>query len=121
MSQRSARSWLWLAGVAVLALPGLAPAQHPLYTIPWEDKSQVLEYRSCGCADSCWVAELRAKKGRKLLARLRCDCEKLWVIPSGNSKEAEYRATCDGFDTERKLDLIAEELKKVLKAHKPAP
>ncbi|MFY2561154.1 hypothetical protein ACN469_26365 [Corallococcus terminator] len=121
MQQRSAVSWLGLVGVALLGLPGRAVAQHPLYTLPWENKSQVLEYRSCGCADSCWVAELRAKKGRKLLAKLRCDCEKLWVIPSPDAKETEYRATCEGFDTEQKLDLIAEELRRVVKARKPAP
>lgn len=124
MQQRSAVSWLGLLGVAFLVLPGRVVADHSLYTLPWENKSQVLEYRSCGCADSCWVAELRAKKGRKLLAGLRCDCTRLWVIPSPGAKEVEYRPTCEGFDVEGKLDRITEEMRRVVKApppDKPAP
>lgn len=120
MKQRSAVSWPGLVGFALLVLPGRVVADHSLYTLDWENKSQVLEYRSCGCADSCWVAELRAKKGRKLLAGLRCDCTRLWVIPSPGAKEVEHRPTCEGFDEVGKFERITEELRKVVKAHKPA-
>ena len=42
------------------------------YELPWRTRGEVLEYRSCGCADSCWVAEVRDTRTKALKGRLRC-------------------------------------------------
>ena len=39
------------------------------YPLEWRGRGEVLLYRSCGCADGCWVAELRAER-TKLLSQL---------------------------------------------------
>lgn len=65
-----------------------------VYPLPWPHKGQVLRYQSCGCADSCWVAEvldkrkisiknnsnlrMKSKDSKAIVARLGCDCERLY-------------------------------------------
>jgi len=45
--------------------------------LAWRHPGEVLVYRSCGCADACWVAEVRDRRTSAVQARLRCDCEVL--------------------------------------------
>ena len=45
--------------------------------LAWRHPGEVLVYRSCGCADACWVAEVRDRRTSAVKARLRCDCEVL--------------------------------------------
>jgi len=66
---------------------GNAKAQsgHP-YKLNWDVPSEELIYRSCGCADACWVAEVRSVRKMTVKATLRCDCEKLY-FSEGKSLE----------------------------------
>jgi hypothetical protein len=108
--------------LGALMPPLCAVAGAYVYTLPWENKAEVLTYRNCGCADSCWIAELRKKKGDTLLVKLRCDCEKLLVTSAEDTKkETVYRATCEGFDTEEKLARIAAEVKALQESRKQKP
>ena len=45
--------------------------------LAWKHPGETLVYRSCGCADACWVAEVRDRRTSAVKARLRCDCEVL--------------------------------------------
>jgi hypothetical protein len=86
--------------------------------LEWKNSAEILEYRSCGCADSCWVAELRSKKTRRLKARLRCDCEKTYfsIDPGkiGGKSERIYEGNCTRFENDDKFETINEEMKKIL-------
>lgn len=66
--------------VWAMALAG-APAQAAggtgSYPLDWHRKGETLQYRSCGCADSCWVAEVKNLRTHQTLATLRCDCTRL--------------------------------------------
>jgi hypothetical protein len=109
---------VWLLGA--LLLPVLARAGAYEYTLPWENPAQELKYRNCGCADACWIAELRSKKSGNLLVKLRCTCEKLMVTSAADvKKEEEYRPDCKGFDTEEKFARIAAEVKALQESRSP--
>lgn len=104
-----------LTAIVVAPLILLQPAAYaagppPLYKLDWSRAGEVLTYRSCGCADSCWVAELR--QGRKLKARLRCDCEKLYFAKE-LGQEQEVADSCDALNTDRKMDLIPQRIKEL--------
>lgn len=86
-----------------------ASSNPPLYRLPWAEKNQTLTYRSCGCADSCWVAELREKKTRKLQSKLRCDCEMLWVTHPAKTAERSLLQTCVAINEDpEKMQRISE-------------
>lgn len=83
-----------------LFLPALAVASSGtgIYTLPWPNPSEVLEYHSCGMADACWVAELKDTAHGDVKIRLRCDGEKLY-LPLGSPKvEKLYRDSCAAFE-----------------------
>ena len=63
-----------------------------VYELPWLNSQETLEYHSCGCADSCWVAEVRSRKTRQLKAKLRCDCKLLYLTLDGS--ERIYKNNC---------------------------
>ncbi len=54
--------------ISIAALVVLSPARaagpHPKIKLDWDRAGEVLTYQSCGCADSCWTAEL--KRGGQL-------------------------------------------------------
>ena len=84
------------------------------YKLDWYKSDEFLEYHSCGCADSCWVAELRLKESKKLKMRLRCDCEKLYITIGSNGSEKIYRDNCRDFqcdETNCKSERIVKELR----------
>ena len=100
-----------LAIAPLLALqPAIAAGQHSKFELDWNRKGEVLTYQSCGCADSCWVAELR--KGKKLKARLRCDCEKLYFAKE-LGREQKVADNCDAFNAEGKMELISQRMKEL--------
>ncbi|MDD2933595.1 MAG: hypothetical protein PHO76_06875 [Methylotenera sp.] len=86
--------------------------------LEWGNSTEVLEYRSCGCADSCWVAEIKSKKTRRLKARLRCNCEKTYFsIGSskiGGGSERIYENNCSRFENDDKFKAINETMKQLL-------
>jgi hypothetical protein len=65
------------------------------YELPWRTRGEVLEYRSCGCADSCWVAEVRDTRTKALRGRLRCDCERLFYMPGPHGPERVQAQSCE--------------------------
>ena len=89
---------------------------HPLQQIEWPNKKQRLEYRTCGCADSCWTAQLWdiSRKKRKLLASLRCDCESIWA-KVGNKKEYQHEKTCDVYGDMSKMTYIRTQMQELIK------
>lgn len=69
------------------------------YTLDWHGAGEVLEYRSCGCADSCWVASVKHLKTRQTLAQLRCDCEKAYATVGPHGRERPYADSCTAFES----------------------
>ncbi|MES2610820.1 MAG: hypothetical protein V4679_11305 [Pseudomonadota bacterium] len=85
------------------------------YPLDWGRSGEVLEYRSCGCADSCWVAEVKNRRTRQTLARLRCDCERLFSQVGTRGAEKERAPSCSAFEgTKDKQSAIRQELERLL-------
>jgi len=68
------------------------------YGLPWNVDGQVLEYHSCGCADSCWKAEVRSTRTKAVLATLRCDCEHLYFSTTRFADEQQVPRACTDLD-----------------------
>ena len=100
---------------ALLANSAFASSDPSTYSLPWAEKSEQLTYRSCGCADSCWIAELRERKSKRLKAVLRCDCSNLHGVYPANSSEKELQESCseinDGSD---KMDAVSIRMKRLI-------
>jgi hypothetical protein len=82
------------------------------YTLPWNVKGQVLEYHSCGCADACWIAEVRNTQTKTVVARLRCDCEQLYFSTKGQTQEQKIPQACA--QLENKPEFIRQTLNELL-------
>lgn len=85
--------------------------------IPWKPSKEILEYHSCGSADKCWVAELKNKKTKKLVAKIRCDGEKLFWS-KGNQPEMVAADDCKGFEKENKFEEIQTAFRRLLHREK---
>ena len=83
MPTRVLTTLLLLAGLLAPGAPLLAGSGE--YELPWQGPQEVLAYRSCGCGDSCWVAEVRDAQSQAVKLRLRCDCEQLFVSQADRS------------------------------------
>lgn len=109
-----------LSFAAMLVAATLAPVAQAAggtgsYTLPWSTPGEVLEYRSCGCGDSCWVAELRDARTKALKGRLRCDCERLHATVGSKGREREQVASCPvGGDGADKPQAIREAMERLL-------
>jgi hypothetical protein len=104
---------------SVLAVQASAAGGTGVYELRWSKATELLEYRSCGCADACWVAEVRSRKTRALKARLRCDCEKLFAsVGTNNSKSARiekiHAQSCVAFENADKAEAISKALEQLL-------
>jgi hypothetical protein len=84
------------------------------YDLDWPVRGERLAYHSCGCADDCWVAELR--RGRAVRARLRCDCEKLHFWRPGGGGEQLVGADCSATNHADKPTAIRQHLQRLLVA-----
>lgn len=92
-----------------------AVAGHETYVLPWKNKSEQLTYHSCGCADSCWVAELRESKTNRLKATLRSDCSRLLAIYPANSAERELSKRASEINEQAdKMKIISSEMKNLV-------
>ena len=101
--------------MAVLTNSADASSDPGTANIAWANKSEVLSYRSCGCADSCWVAELRERTSKKLKARLRCDCATLFARYPANSGERELPGSCSAINEQNdKMAAIAQTMKRLV-------
>ncbi|MFZ6743719.1 hypothetical protein ACO0LC_10870 [Undibacterium sp. JH2W] len=85
------------------------------YTLDWPVRGELLAYHSSGCADACWVAEVRIRATGKLKARLRCDVDKLYFSQTGKSKERLLPEACASYsDSNDKASLISNKLRLLL-------
>lgn len=91
-----------------------ASSDPQLYTLKWPAKGEKLTYRSCGCADACWIAELRTGNRKRLKAKLRCDCSGLYVIHPVNAAEQKRAESCPMNDAPGKMAEISKEMKAVV-------
>lgn len=91
---------LIVLGMAPYALAESGKSQN----LDWTNPTEKLVYYSCGCADSCWVADLRDTKTNASKIELRCDCEAMYLTVKG--KDTTYQGTCQDFEKEGKFDLI---------------
>ncbi|MBV7540357.1 hypothetical protein [Acidovorax sp. sic0104] len=100
LAARSFRGARALAAVVIACGAGWCAAGGGAgsYTLDWHGAGEVLEYRSCGCADSCWVASVKRLATRQTLAQLRCDCEKAYARVGANVSETPYADSCSAFE-----------------------
>lgn len=85
------------------------------YMLDWPVRGEQLAYHSSGCADACWVAEVRKKTTRQVRARLRCDGEQLYFSQTGKSIEQLLPERCASYnDSDDKPKLIAATLTTLL-------
>lgn len=106
-----------LGALLVLALAGQGGAAggSGAYPLDWGRPGETLQYRSCGCADRCWVAEVKHQRSRKTLASLRCDCERLFGRVGIRGAEVEHSPSCSAIDdADNKPRAIREALEQML-------
>ncbi|PJI97543.1 hypothetical protein CLU85_2335 [Acidovorax sp. 69] len=84
------------------------------YPLGWSRPGEVLEYRSCGCADACWVAQVKNRQTRQTLAALRCDCAKAYATVGARGRERVYAETCAAFEAGDKSTAIQQSLEALL-------
>ena len=84
------------------------------YELPWPHKNEILMYHSCGCADSCWVAEVRERKTKKVLNRLSCDCTSLSYSKNGSKRDAPIHESCEAMnESANKAGLIKSKIEQL--------
>lgn len=89
------------------------------YELGWPVRGELLAYRSSGCADDCWVAEVRSKRGRQVRARLRCDDGKLYFSHPAKSREQQLPEDCNSINTSNdKPASISNKLTQLLQSRK---
>lgn len=105
-----------IAAVLLLALASPAlRAAGSTYPLDWGRSGETLQYRSCGCADSCWVAEVKNRRTRQTLATLRCDCERLFSRVGARGTEVQQAPSCSAFEgVADKPGAIRKELEELL-------
>jgi hypothetical protein len=101
--------FLLFAGISINAFGG-----HEIQELDWNNPTETLKYHTCGCADSCWVAEVRSRKTNQLKARLACDCEKLYVSLDAKTPDRIYKNDCSEFETDEKFKKIPRAMKSLL-------
>ena len=102
-------SIVWGAGSSEV----LASGGNPVSQLEWKFKKEVLEFHSCGSADACWIAEVKQKKSKRTIAKLRCDGENLFS-KVGEKAETEVVDGCAPFEGDNKFQEIPEALRKLL-------
>ncbi|ADX45467.1 hypothetical protein Acav_1546 [Paracidovorax avenae ATCC 19860] len=111
----SAAALLFSMGWTTVAVAATAP-----YPLDWPHAGETLIYHSCGCADACWVAEVRDARTRALKARLRCGCETLHYQPASHASEAILPGGCEPINGSRdKPAAIRERLEQLRGTHSP--
>lgn len=111
---------VFLAGCCLLALSSVvfearASGGTGEYDLDWSRRGERLAYHSCGCADACWVAEVRNRQSRAVRGRLRCDCEKLYFWQPGHGGERVVAESCDETNNPDKPNAIRKHLEHLLR------
>ena len=102
-----------LALTLTVAPASMAAGGTGKYPLPWPVKTQTLLYHSCGCADACWVAEVKNNQTQRLLAPLRCDCENLYFSVGNQGQEQSDPRACAAPDN--KPGFIRDTLQQLLR------
>ena len=111
-----------IGGVSLVGLIGLAATgtAHAMsgetQRLPWPHAGETLRHTTCGCADSCWSAELRDTRTHQLKLRLQCASLQLQLTrptrTPGMKAEPEVLGTCEAIHASpQKFDLIQDKLK----------
>jgi hypothetical protein len=99
-----------------MSVPCFAAGGTGEYALPWPHKPEILMYHSCGCGDSCWVAEVRERKTKKVLARLSCDCRSLSYSKNGRTPDVPINESCEEMnESTNKADLIKNKIEQLRK------
>lgn len=102
--------WAFIA--FVLGFPfSSAYASGNKHNMDWPNPQEKLVYHSCGCADSCWVADLQDKARSTSKIELSCDCETMHLKIKGVEKP--YDGECKSFENDDKFDRITAEIIKI--------
>lgn len=91
----------------------IASSGNSVTQIAWHPRWEILEYRSCGAADACWIANVKNRKTNRSVATLRCDGEKLYSRV-GEGPERLEAENCYAFESEEKFQVIPRTLEKLL-------
>ncbi len=92
------------------------------YALDWPHAGEALTYRSCGCADACWVAEVRHRRTKALKARLRCDCETLHYQQASAGPRESVVGACEPINgSGRKPEAVRERLELLLHSRPARP
>jgi hypothetical protein len=89
------------------------------YPLPWSVKIEKLMYRSCGCADLCWTAEVRNTQTKKNQSRLHCDCEKLTFSKPGTPDHVVANSCSAINDSDDKPAAIRKTMESLLRHDRP--
>lgn len=97
---RPQSSAVLLGGMLLCAMSSMSQAADNARSarIEWSNAKEVLNYSSCGCADSCWTAELQQKQTHVLKARLRCDCETLFYYQPSAEPQRKVIGSCEAIN-----------------------
>ncbi|MDD0843732.1 hypothetical protein [Pseudomonas sp. Gutcm_11s] len=84
------------------------------YELDWPVAGETLAYRSCGCGDACWVAQVRDTANGEAKATLSCDCEALFYALGGAEKQP-LSESCEAINqSEHKAGQISDRLQQLL-------
>lgn len=101
--------------ISLLVLGGAFSAAYAesgkFQTLDWDNSKEKLIYHSCGCADACWVADLRDKASNTSKIRLSCDCEKLHL--KIGKAETVYQENCRAFENMDKFQHIVDTIQAI--------
>jgi hypothetical protein len=116
-SKHAAKVFLAITIWTLAASPYARSFPRITYTLQWANKSEELTYQSTGCADACWIAELRERKTKRVKARLLCDGSNLHGIYPAKSSQRDLQRSCAEMNwSTEKMDLIPEEMRNLVGA-----
>lgn len=100
--------------IALTCATSFASSGNGVVQLQWVPRTEVLNYRSCGAADTCWVAQLTRRKNKKTIATIRCDGEKFFSS-IGDGPETLAADNCAIFEKDDKFQEIRNTLNLILK------
>jgi hypothetical protein len=85
------------------------------YPLDWKRAGESAHYRSCGCADRCWVAKVKRQRSNQVIVTLRCDCTTLYYSLGRAAQEQPHALSCSAFEGDEKFERIPQELERLLR------
>ncbi|WP_052080928.1 hypothetical protein [Pseudomonas sp. ML96] len=104
---------IFSAFILLLAPLAFAAGGSGEYELDWPVAGETLAYRSCGCGDACWVAQVRDVASGEPKATLSCDCEALFYA-AGSAEKQSLNESCQAINQgEDKAALIRSRLQQL--------